>query len=116
MTVKRIVPILTSNDIASTSAFYTDLLGLEKVMDHGWIATLAGEDPRGPQLSVMSRDATAPVNPDVSIEVDDVDAAWAAAQRDGLEIVHPITNEEWGVRRFFVRDPDGRVVNVLGHG
>jgi uncharacterized glyoxalase superfamily protein PhnB len=48
--------------------------------------------------------------------VDDVDAALAAAERRGCEIVHPLTDEPWGVRRFFVRGPGGAVVNVLGHG
>jgi uncharacterized glyoxalase superfamily protein PhnB len=63
----------------------------------------------------MTRDATAPVVPAVSVQVDDVDAAYAAALREGTEIVHPLTDEPWGVRRFFVRDPDGHVVNVLSH-
>jgi uncharacterized glyoxalase superfamily protein PhnB len=63
----------------------------------------------------MTQDAGSPVQPDVSIEVDDVDAMHAAAQRLGYEIVHPLTDEPWGVRRFFVRDPTGRVVNVLSH-
>ncbi len=54
--------------------------------------------------------------PDVSIQVDNVDATYAAALQAGSEIVHPLTDEPWGVRRFFVRDPDGHVINVLGHG
>lgn len=63
----------------------------------------------------MTHDATAAVIPDVSVEVDDVDALHQAARRAGAEIVHPLTDEPWGVRRFFVRDPNGRVVNVLTH-
>jgi uncharacterized glyoxalase superfamily protein PhnB len=55
------------------------------------------------------------VQPDASIEVDDVDAAYAAAQRMGCEILHPLTDEPWGVRRFFVRDPNGKVLNILRH-
>jgi uncharacterized glyoxalase superfamily protein PhnB len=51
----------------------------------------------------------------VSIEVDDVDAIHTAAVRQGIEIVHPLTDELWGVRRFFARDPNGVVVNVLSH-
>ena len=35
--------------------------------------------------------------------------------RSGREIVYPLTDEEWGVRRFFVRDPGGVVVNVMSH-
>lgn len=66
----------------------------------------------------MTHDATAPVVPSVSLQVDDdddVDACHAAATRVGAEIVHPLTDEPWGVRRFFVRDPDGHVINVLSH-
>jgi uncharacterized glyoxalase superfamily protein PhnB len=51
----------------------------------------------------------------VSIEVDDVDAAYEAAIAAGLQIVHPLSDEEWGVRRFFFADAAGNVVNVLSH-
>lgn len=79
------------------------------------IVTLA--DPHNPNspISLMTYDETAPVVPEVSIQVDDVDAAYAAALQAGCEIVHPITDEPWGVRHFFVRDPDGHVLNVLSH-
>ena len=63
----------------------------------------------------MTHDATAPVIPDVSVQVDDVDACHAAAVQTGAEIVYPLTLEPWGVRRFFVRDPDGHVINMLSH-
>ena len=63
----------------------------------------------------MTEDLTASVNPDVSVEVDDVDAAHDAAVAAGLQIVHPLTDEQWGVRRFFFTDPSGNVVNVLSH-
>ena len=33
----------------------------------------------------------------------------------GYEIVHPLTEEPWGVRRFFVRAPDGNVINMVSH-
>ncbi|OOC01616.1 bleomycin resistance protein [Amycolatopsis azurea DSM 43854] len=84
-------------------------------MDHGWIVTLADPDRPEVQLSLMTHDETAPVVPVASIEVDDVDAAYASAKAAGAEIVHELTDEEWGVRRFFVRDPSGHVVNVLSH-
>ena len=84
-------------------------------MDQGWIVTYAAPGNPAAQISVMRQDASAPVQPDVSIEVDDVDAAHAAAQRLGCEILHPLTDEPWGVRRFFVRDPTGKVLNILSH-
>ena len=115
MAVTRIVPDFPSRSPTEASAFYVDVLGLQVVMDMGWIVTLS--DPARPevQLSLMTEDATAPVVPTASIEVDDVDAAYLLAQERGAEIVHPLTDEPWGVRRFFVRDPDGNVVNVLSH-
>jgi catechol 2,3-dioxygenase-like lactoylglutathione lyase family enzyme len=115
MAVSRVVPDLKSTSLEKAKAFYTQVLGLQVVMDHGWIVTLA--DPERPhvQLSIMTHDATAPVVPVASIQVDDVDASYQAAQAAGAEIVHELTKEPWGVRRFFVRDPDGHVINVLGH-
>lgn len=62
----------------------------------------------------MGEDASGPVIPDVPVEVDDLDAVHAEARRLGYDIVHPLTDEPWGVRRFFVREPSGRVVNMLG--
>jgi catechol 2,3-dioxygenase-like lactoylglutathione lyase family enzyme len=109
------VPNLHEPEPGAGRAFYEDVLGLELVMDQGWIVTYAAPGNPKLQLSVMADDASAPVTPDVSIEVDDVDGAHAAAQAAGYEIVHPLTDEPWGVRRFFVRDPHGKVINVLEH-
>ncbi|UMG94219.1 VOC family protein [Nocardioides sp. TF02-7] len=113
MRIERIVPDLTVTDLAAAVREHTEVLGLRVVMHHGWIVTLA--DDAGHQLSLMTEDATAPVNPDVSVFVDDVHAAHQAAVARGVEIVHPLTVEEWGVCRFFYRDSSGRVVNVGSH-
>ena len=115
MPVKRIMPDLQSRDPRASREFYVDVLGLDMVMDMGWIVTFAAPGNPVAQVSVISEDASAPVQPDVSIEVDDLDAIHSAATRLGYEIVHPLTDEPWGVRRFFVRDPNGKVVNVLSH-
>ncbi|MEU3312929.1 VOC family protein [Streptomyces sp. NPDC048387] len=114
MTVRRVVPNVRSQAVPESREFY-GLLGFEEVMDHGWIMTMASPSAPAAQISFMADDRTAPVTPDMSVEVDDVDAAYALMRQSGAEIVHPLRDEEWGVRRFFVRDPNGRVVNVLGH-
>ena len=114
MTVRRVMPILTVADLEASRDAYVAVLGLHEAMNHGWIVTLADDELRH-QVSLMTKDATAPVNPNVSIEVDDVDAAYRAAVDAGLRIVHPLSDEEWGVRRFFFADPEGNVVNVLTH-
>jgi uncharacterized glyoxalase superfamily protein PhnB len=114
MTVNRVVPVITVQNLEDAIAQYRTVLGLGVVMNHGWIATLADPGHRH-QLSLMTEDATAPVNPSLSIEVEDVDAAYQAAVAAGLRIVHPLGDEDWGVRRFFFADPSGNVVNVLSH-
>ncbi|MFI6576592.1 VOC family protein [Nocardiopsis sp. NPDC050513] len=114
MSVRRVVPDIQSKALEESRDFY-GLLGLEEVMNLGWVINLASPSNPSAQVILMSRDETAPVAPDMSIEVDDVDAVHAAVVESGAEIVHPLQDEEWGVRRFFVRDPNGRVVNVVGH-
>jgi len=111
--IERIVADLTVTDLADAVRQHTAVLGLEVVMDHGWIVTLA--DDEGRQLSLITTDASAGVNPDVSVFVDEVHAAYEAAVSAGVEIVHPLTSEQWGVTRFFYRDSSGRVVNVGSH-
>ncbi|MEU8570553.1 VOC family protein [Streptomyces pathocidini] len=115
MVVRRVMPIIHAEAPQGRSREFYGLLGLEEVMNQGWIMTLASPSAPTAQVSFMTSDKTAPVNPDFSVEVDDVDAVHAAVRESGAEIVHPLCDEEWGVRRFFVRDPNGRVVNVLSH-
>lgn len=71
------------------------------------------------QLIVAWPSATA-VDPelalvDISLEVGDVETAYRRARDSGMQIVREIRDEAWGVRRFFVRDPAGRVVNIASH-
>lgn len=113
MRIERIAPILTVDDVATAVAEHTAVLGMRVIMDMGWIAFLADEDGR--QIGLMTRDATSPVNPDISAFVDDVESAHAAAVDAGLEVVHPLSHEEGGVRRFFYRDSSGSVINVGTH-
>ena len=115
MRVRRVVPDFRTDRLDESRRFYTEVLGLEVAMDMGWIVGLVSPDNETAQLQLMTADATAPVTPNVSIEVGDVDAIHDEAVRRSLEIVHPLTDEPWGVRRFFVRDPNGIIVNVLSH-
>jgi len=72
----------------------------------------ASSCPAPVSTSSISRDATAPENPLLTVKVDDVDDAYAAARRRGYEVVHPLTTEPWGIRRLFVRAPDGTVLTI----
>lgn len=114
MTV-RIVANLRSRDPARTAAFYGAVFELETVMDHGWIATLAGGGEQAVQLSLASEGGSGTAVPVLSIEVEDLDAALEAARRADAPIPYGPVEEPWGVRRFFLTDPDGHLVNVLTH-
>jgi predicted enzyme related to lactoylglutathione lyase len=115
MRVTRIIADLPVADLEAAKGFYTGFLGLStEEFDLGWVARYTSPDT-GAHLQLVTRDASAPVLPAVSVTTDDVDAAYAEAQEAGYEIVHPLTTEPWGVRRFFVRAPDGTVLNVVHH-
>jgi catechol 2,3-dioxygenase-like lactoylglutathione lyase family enzyme len=115
MNIRRVVPNIETVRIAEVRDFYVEALGFEVAMDLGWIVTLASPSNPTAQIQLLGHDATAPMVPALSVEVADVDAAHRAAVERGLEIEHPLTDEPWGVRRFFVRDPSGTVVNVVSH-
>ncbi len=115
MGVRRIVADLTVADTTASIDFFSQILGLEVAMNHGWVAALSPAGHPDRQLIVMTVDETASQNPHISVEVDDLDLAWKRTQELGAEIVHDRTVEAWGVERFFVRDPDGNVINVLSH-
>jgi catechol 2,3-dioxygenase-like lactoylglutathione lyase family enzyme len=115
MRAKRITANLRVTDIEAAEAFYTGYLGLStEEFNLGWVARYTAPDT-GVNLQLVTEDATAPENPVVSVHTDDVEAAFDEARRLGYEIVHPLTTEPWGVRRFFVRAPDGNVINVVYH-
>ncbi|QFT57436.1 Glyoxalase-like domain protein [Sulfitobacter sp. THAF37] len=115
MTVIRIVCNFASADVPGLAAFYRDLLNLNILMDQGWIITL-GSGELGPvQLSVASQGGAGTPVPDISVEVDDVDEVHARARDMGVTVTYPLTDESWGVRRFFVVDPMGREINILSH-
>ena len=114
MAVRRVVPDIGTREPEATQSFYVELIGLEVAMDLGWVVTYASPSNPTAQVIVMRPEAPEP-RPDMSIEVTDVDGVHALALHRGDDIVYPLTDEPWGVRRFFVRDPNGVVVNVLEH-
>ncbi|WP_087691377.1 VOC family protein [Pandoraea sp. PE-S2R-1] len=118
MKVNRIVAniaVPTHEAMQAAQHFYGELLGLELLMDHGWIATYGNAAKMTVQMSVATEGGAGTPVPDVSIEVDDVDEAFTRMQAAGIAIEYGPVDELWGVRRFYVRDPFGRLVNILSH-
>lgn len=115
MTVRRIVTNVAAQDTDLAYKFYRDLLGLEIVMDQGWIKTFAGPEQAPVQISVATQGGNGTRVPDMTIEVTDIDATFEEAGKLGFEITYPLCEEPWGVRRFFLRDPFGKLVNIMAH-
>jgi catechol 2,3-dioxygenase-like lactoylglutathione lyase family enzyme len=115
MLVNGIIADLRVPNIEAAQNFYTDYLGLStEGFNMGWVARYLSPDSKT-RVQLLTRDATAPEDPVVSVLTSDVEAAYQEAQQLGYEIVHPLTTEPWGVRRFFVRAPDGNVFNIVNH-
>jgi catechol 2,3-dioxygenase-like lactoylglutathione lyase family enzyme len=115
MQVKRIVANIAAEDIASARRFYQDILGLDVLMDHGWIATYGSSQKMSVQVSIASEGGSGTPVPDLSIEVDDLDTALQRMKEAKVAIEYGPADEPWGVRRFYVRDPLGRLINILMH-
>jgi catechol 2,3-dioxygenase-like lactoylglutathione lyase family enzyme len=113
VTISRAVPNIRSDRPAESREFFVELLGFHVAMDMGWIATVASPANPSVQVSIVGNDD--PSAPGVSVEVADVDAVHAKALEQGLDIAYPLRDEEWGVRRFMLREPSGTLVNVLSH-
>ena len=116
MVVKRIVPNIGASEIRRAKSFYGDILGMRIVMDLGWIVTFAADCKTAPQVSVAAEGGSGTAVRDISIEVDDLDEVLRRVSRDGIAVEYGPVTEPWGVRRFFVRDPFGRLLNILSHG
>jgi catechol 2,3-dioxygenase-like lactoylglutathione lyase family enzyme len=115
VSIKRVVPDIISQRMDESRKFYTEFLGFDVAMDMGWVLTFASPSNPTAQITLLQgSDKTMP-QPNMSIEVADVDEVHAKAVALGLPIVYPVTNEPWGVRRFFVADPNGVIINILSH-
>ncbi len=116
MRATGIVANLPVADIAAARDFYADYLGLSvEGFNLGWVANYGSPDGKA-TVQLVTGDATASQDSVISVHVGSgVDEAYAEAKKRGYEIVHPLTEETWGVRRFFVRAPDGNVINMVSH-
>ncbi|WP_431964638.1 VOC family protein [Nocardia sp. bgisy134] len=113
MTIRRATPDICTDDMERSRDFYR-LLGFAEAMDLGWAVTMASPANPTAQVLLIGPEVEQP-QPGMSVEVDDVDSVYAAMTASGADIVYELRDEPWGVRRFFVRDPSGTIVNVVSH-
>ncbi|PIW70150.1 MAG: glyoxalase [Ignavibacteriales bacterium CG12_big_fil_rev_8_21_14_0_65_30_8] len=117
MEIRRITPDINSNKIEESKLFYQDYLGLRLAMDMGWILTFISTSNPTAQINILKSGKAEISNKDVfiSLEVSDIEFLYKKAAELNYEIVYPITDEPWKVRRFFVKDPNEVTVNIMCH-
>jgi catechol 2,3-dioxygenase-like lactoylglutathione lyase family enzyme len=115
MKIKRIVSNVKTSDVEKAHAFYHDVLGLELVMDLGWIRTYGSDAKMTVQVSFASEGGSGTPVPELSIEVDSIETALKRVKQARVPIEYGPVSEPWGVRRFYVRDPFGKLINILQH-
>ncbi|MEH3109185.1 MAG: VOC family protein [Agrobacterium cavarae] len=116
MVVRRIIANIAAPDVKAAHAFYGDILGLDLAMDHGWIVTFAAPIIEArPQVSIATQGGSGTPVPDLSIEVDDLEEVLRRVKAAGLKLEYGPAREPWGVKRFYLRDPFGRLINILSH-
>lgn len=115
MKVMRIVSNVVASNPEEGKVFYESLFGLELVMDHGWIKTFSSGEEMIAQVSVASEGGSGTPVPNLSIEVDDLDTILERVRAANISIEYGLVSEPWGVRRFYIRDPFGTLINVLQH-
>jgi catechol 2,3-dioxygenase-like lactoylglutathione lyase family enzyme len=119
MSIRRAMPVVVTDDPQGSRDFYEGFLGFRVAMEMDGLLMLQSTSVPTTQVILSWQTATnvdeQVPRVDMSVEVADVDSAHADALARGLEIVYPLTDEPWGIRRFFVREPSGTVVNVAGH-
>ena len=115
MKVNRIVANIATGDVAKAKRFYHDILGLDVLMDHGWLVTYGSAEKMTVQVGIATEGGSGTPVPDLSIEVDDVEEALQRVKKAKIRIEYGPADEPWSVRRFFVRDPFGKLVNILMH-
>lgn len=115
MTLRRVVHHVHAAEVRAAEKFYADIFGMKVLMDAGHIV-FYGADGTGPiQLAVSSSGGAGAPSPDITIEVDDLDQVLSNCRRDGIALEYGPSDESWGVRRFYIRDPHGTLINVMTH-
>lgn len=125
MKVRDLYPLITTPALFETRDFYVTHFGFDVLFEASWFVYLSGPadgDTRGATLAFMHPDHPSnPPGPEsfnglgmiLTVEVADVAAFHDRLVAEGAPIVHPLTDEAWGQRRFMTRDPAGVLVDVV---
>jgi predicted enzyme related to lactoylglutathione lyase len=123
MKVLRIVPNMASEHFEASRDFYIAMFDLVVSVEQGsWYMQLMAPEDRSLNVGFLEPGhaffAGRPSGPGsyamvLTVQVDDVDDAYARAQQLDAEILMHLRDEEYGQRHFLVLDPNGLLLNVM---
>ncbi len=114
-------PVIQTEDVQATKAFYVDHFRFRAIFDADWYCHLQSSEDPNVNLAILKGDhETIPVegrgctrNLILNFEVEDVDAEFERAQRAGLTILKTLTDEAFGQRHFITCDLNGVLIDVI---
>lgn len=118
---KSSFPVFIVKDLDAAKSFYTENFGFDVVFSGDWYIHLVSK--LGVQVGFLLPDQ--PTQPPIfqkpyfgegvifSLEVEDVDAAFAIAKSESLKVVLELRSEDWGQRHFSVQDPNGVYLDIV---
>ena len=121
ISVARAFPVFVVSDLIASKAFYTAYFDFSIAFENAWYLHLVSAS--GVQVGFMLPDQ--PTQPPIfhppfsgrgaifSLEVEDVDAAYAEVRKKSLNVVLELRSEDWGQRHFCLEDPNGLYLDIV---
>ncbi|HVY87534.1 MAG TPA: VOC family protein [Hyphomonadaceae bacterium] len=114
--------VIYVRDMAAMRRFYSEVMHfpLERTLGEDWIEYRAGSNILAlahPRISAAAKDTpvakgAAALQLAFRVAPKDVDLCAAELEKAGVAIVAPPTDQPWGHRTLFFRDPDGNVLEI----
>ncbi|WP_028778965.1 VOC family protein [Shimazuella kribbensis] len=120
MLMNSFYPVIMTQNVTTTTEFYTQYFGFEKVFEDDWYVSLKNGSY---ELAIL--DASHSTVPDsfqrpiqggliLNFEVKDVDVEYKQLiGKDNLPLHLDIRDEDFGQRHFITSDPNGVLIDVI---
>ena len=107
------IPILTVNNLEQSRDFYVNVLGFNLSFEWGNPITYLGLERGNVSLHLIGKDISRqkPGTGKISIITNEVDNYYKSCKQQGAEMVVEPADQEYGLRDFGVKDPDGNIIN-----
>ena len=114
-------PVIMTDDVAGTAAFYCAHFRFEALFTSDWYIHLQSSEDEKVTLAVLDgQHETIPAEGRgrvsgllLNFEVEDVDTVYDGLRAAGLPILKDIQDEDFGQRHFITADPNGVLIDVI---